>query len=130
MFWNGDCHFSAMELDCYLTANLRPAVTSTHFHYVSLNPWQHLLFVEPAFWIFLYAITAELCGDVSSQVTYWHCRTNKGCSSRNPCTCHWEKLIWVKNFPSKNDEIGPTMQFTLYLCQIRGVIEQETQVWE
>lgn len=78
----------------------------------------------------LYAITAELCGDVSSQVTYWHCRTNKGCSSRNPCTCHWEKLIWVKNFPSKNDEIGPTMQFTLYLCQIRGVIEQETQVWE
>ena len=85
----------------YLIANLRPAVTSTRFDYVSSNTWPHLLYLEPEFWMYLYTITVELSGDVSFQVTYWHCGTNKGCSSRNLCICHCEKLIWVKTFLAK-----------------------------
>lgn len=30
----------------FVTATFRPAVASTHFHYVSPNPWQRLLLLE------------------------------------------------------------------------------------
>lgn len=67
---------------------------------------------------------------MSSQVTYWHCGTDKACSFRNSRTCHLDKLIWVKTMLAKNDMCGPLLQFTLYLCQFCGLVEQERQVRE